>query len=295
MTPRFAFLGTPAFAATILQGLLDANWIPVLVITEPAKPVGRDQNLTLSAVEILARSVNIPVATPISKDELGPLLQPLNLDLAIVAAYGKIIPENTLSIPRLGMVNVHASLLPLHRGASPIQAAILAGDTKTGVTYMAIEPSLDTGPIISQVPQLLDGSETAGTLTISLANLAAKTIASTLEQYVIEKHVPKPQDNKQATYTKKIKREDGEIKLQTITPEQLDRKLRAYTPWPGVYTLEFGTRLIIRRGHLNGSQFAIDELQWEGKKPVDGETFARAYPTILTQLPKTLTLTTPRN
>ena len=294
MIPRFAFLGTPAFAATVLQGLLDANWKPTLVITEPAKPVGREQVITPSAVELLARQAGIPVETPIHKDELGPLLKPLNLDLAIVVAYGKIIPESTLLIPRLGMINVHASLLPLYRGASPIQAAILAGDIDTGITYMQIEPSLDTGPIISQVAQPLNGSETTGTLTAALAKLAAITIVPAISAYINHAIEPVPQDDTQASYTKKLNREDGEVNLKTITPPELDRMLRAYTPWPGIYTLEFGTRLIIRRGHLADSCFVIEEVQWEGKKPVDGETFARAYPAILTQLPKTFTLTSPR-
>jgi methionyl-tRNA formyltransferase len=294
MIPRFAFLGTPAFAATVLQGLLDANWKPSLVITEPAKPVGRNQVITPSAVELLAKQAGIPVETPSRKDELGPLLQPLDLDLAIVVAYGKIIPEQTITIPKLGMINVHASLLPLYRGAAPIQAAILSGDIDTGITYMQIEPSLDTGPIISQVAQPLDGSETAGSLTESLAKLAATTIVPALTAYLDQTVEPVPQDNAQATFTKKLNREDGEVNLQTITPLELDRRLRAYTPWPGIYTMEFGTRLIIRRGHLSESIFSIDELQWEGKKPIDSETFARAYPAILTQLPKTLTLTTPR-
>jgi methionyl-tRNA formyltransferase len=192
------------------------------------------------------------------------------------------------------MVNVHASLLPLYRGASPIQAAILAGDTATGITFMQLEPTLDTGPILGQVPVLLDGTETTQSLTDTLAARAAETIVPTLSLYLSGDRTPTPQRDDLATHVSKLQREDGEVQLKSISPEQLDRTLRAYTPWPGVYTLEFGNRLILRSGHLANGQFAIEELQWEGKKPVDGDTFARAYPDILTQLPKTLTLTTPR-
>ena len=125
--------------------------------------------------------------------------------------------------------------------------------------------------------------------------MAAETIVPTLNSYLNNTLVPIKQDGGGASYTSKLNREDGQVEFQNISPIALDRLVRAYTPWPGVYTLEFDQRLLIRKGHLAGKVYAIDELQWEGKKPVDSQTFARAYPDILTRLPQTITLATPRN
>lgn len=294
MTPRFAFLGTPAFAATILEALVRQGWIPELVISEPAKPAGRGHRTTPSAVAVLAERHHLRLETPATKDELASLLAQLNLDLAIVVAYGKIIPETAIALPKLGMVNVHASLLPKYRGASPIQAAILSGDAHTGLSYMLIEPTLDTGPVIRQVTHAITPTTTSQQLFDELAELAGRTIVPTLEAYLATPATITPQDHAQATYSGKLTKDDGQVVLREQTPEVLDRLVRAYTPWPGVYTTEFGPRLLLRRGHLDHGRYVIDELQWEGKRAVDGPTFARAYPAILTQLPEVITLTTSR-
>ncbi len=292
--PRFAFLGTPPFAATILQALVRQGWRPVLVVTEPAKPVGRDQTVTPSAVAAAAAALGLSTATPASKDELLPLLSPLKLDVAVVAAYGKLIPTAALGVPTHGMVNVHASLLPAHRGASPIQAAILAGDPETGISFMRIEPAMDTGPVIRQVTLPLAGTETAGSLTKSLAALAADTIVPVLKDYLSGSSQPVPQDGDRATYAPKLHKEDAETALRTVSAVDLDRKFRAFSPWPGIYSSEFGPRLILRRGRLDGGRFVLEEVQWEGKRPVDIGTFGRSYPEILTKLLENRTLATPR-
>lgn len=290
MTPRFAFFGTPPFAATILRGLLNADWTPSLVVTEPAKPAGRGLSSTPSAVSRVANQADLPVATPERAGEIAALLRPLTLDLVIVAAYGKLIPAEALALAQHGFVNVHASLLPRWRGASPIQAAILAGDAETGLSYMVMEPTLDTGPVIDTVRIPLAEVETAETLTKTLAVRAAQTIVPALASYLSHPSDLTYQDESQATYAPKLTKADGEVQLASIDPVELDRKVRALSPWPGVYTTEFKDRLLIRAGRLEHETYVVTELQWEGKRPVSGATFARGYPNVLTLLPQAVKL-----
>lgn len=288
--PPFAFFGTPSFAATILDGLLRADWKPEIVITEPAKPVGRDQILTPSAVEHLAQEARLPIATPGNKEEIFPIIEGRVLGFAIVVAYGKILPQKVIEHFPEGMINVHASLLPRWRGASPIQASLLTGDPSTGLTFMHIEPTLDTGPILAQTMEQIQPTDTTQTLSERLALLGADTLPVVLDAYLSGALDPLPQDDEHATYTSKIRRSDGEVRLHSVTADELDRKLRAYTPWPGIHTFEFGDRLILKDGYLDKERFILTQLQWEGKRPVDSATFARSYPDILTALPDTITL-----
>ncbi len=292
--PHFVFFGTPVFAATVLQALLDADWYPELVITEPAKPVGRTQTVTPSPVERLARQAGIAVATPATAQEITTLLAPLELDLALVVAYGKLIPADALALPTHGMVNIHASLLPRHRGATPIQAAILEGDPETGLTYMLLEPTLDTGPVLSQhrLPILPDA--TTPDLFGALADLAGATVVTALTRYLDGQDRPTPQPATDAPLTRRLTKADGQVDLRTVDATELDRKFRAFFPWPGIYDTAFGVRLIVKRGHLDHGRFVIEELQWDGKRPVDAATFGRAYPEILTKLLENPTLATPK-
>jgi len=287
--PRFAFLGSPTFAATILSdGLVAKGWSPILVVTEQAKPVGRKQVKTPTAVAKIAQAAHLPVATPTKKHELTATLSQLDLDLAIVAAYGRIIPEDALKLPKFGIVNIHASLLPKYRGASPIQAAILSGDTLTGLSYMLIEPTLDTGPVIKEETLPILATDTTASLTTKLANRASETLVPTLTAYLENRLQPVAQNDTQAIYTKKITKADGQVKLATISANTLDRILRAYTPWPGVFTTEFGKRLLIKQGRKISGGYLITQLQWEGKSAVSGADFARSYPKILTSIPETI-------
>ncbi len=322
----FAFLGSPSFAATILAGLLEAGWVPALVITEPPKPVGRRQTLTPTAVQTYAESRGLPVTSPRDRDELFDVIlrlgarqgeQPVEksaddsteskfstqleqerrLDLLVVAAYGRILTQAMLDLPRCGAVNVHASLLPKYRGASPIQGALLAGETKTGITFMQMEAGLDTGPIIAQFPVAIAPTETTVTLAETLAAIAAAQIAPVLTDYLsyrsnrVNKTYVSPQDSALATDAPKLTKQDGIINLTTIDPVTLDRMVRALNPWPGVVSHQFGVPLRILEGHLDGAdQYTITKLQWAGKAPVDGATLARAYPNVLTALPDGITL-----
>jgi len=288
--PAFAYFGSPAFAAKVLAGLLDQDWLPSLVVTEPAKPVGRAQTLQATAVEQFATTQGLNVVTPPTIDELAQSLTELKWDLFVVAAYGKILPPSLLALPIDGAINVHASLLPRWRGASPIQATILAGDKKTGITFMQMDEGLDTGPILTQHQLNLNGTEETPMLTDQLATLAAAKIVPALTQYLEGDKQPAAQPETGITITKKLSKNDGQIQLATITAKKLDQTMRALQPWPGVFTTEFGERLLLKSGRLKENKYILTSLQWAGKLPVDGKTFSSAYPKVLTHLPKDVTL-----
>lgn len=288
--PGFIFLGSPLFAATVLDGLLAAGWSPSLVITEPPKPVGRRHELTKTAVQTLAEQRNLPVMTPATKSDLVEAVRNAQPELLVVAAYGRILPPAALEVARFGAVNVHASLLPKYRGASPIQAALLAGDTETGISFMQMEPSLDTGPVLGMRTTPIEPKDTVVSLTAKLATLAAAELPGALASYVAGKGTLQSQDHARASYAPKLTPSSGQVELSSITSLTLDRMVRAFTPWPGVYTEEFGTRLKFLDGYIDADTYVATRLQWAGKRPVDGRTFARAYPKILTSLPKTIRL-----
>lgn len=293
MKPSFAFFGSPPFAVTILQSLLDQGWLPELVITEPPKPVGRSKQLTPTAVAQFAASQGLPIETPSSTEFTQVTYSLKSLDLFIVAAYGKIFPAELLTFPKHGAINVHASLLPRWRGASPIQATILAGDQETGITFMQMEAGLDTGPILSQHSVDVESDETTGTLTNKLARTAADSIVPALASYLSHpsnRSYLKLQPSDGVTYAPKLTKQDGQVRLAALTPTTLDRAMRALQPWPGVYTDEFETRLLLRDGLLADDTYVITSLQWAGKSVTDGVTFARAYPDVLTALPTGVTL-----
>ncbi|MBI4185645.1 methionyl-tRNA formyltransferase [Candidatus Berkelbacteria bacterium] len=290
--PFFVFMGSPDFAVTILEGLLAQGWKPALVVTETSKPVGRRHTLTPTPVDLFARQQQLPVSTPATKAELLNRLRDLtdSLELILVAAYGRLLPADVLDLPRYGAINVHASLLPKYRGASPIQAAIVAGETETGITLMQITAGLDTGPILAQFPVPILPTDSTATLTQRLAQCTVKTMVPALESYLLQPTPLTSQIEAQATYTTKITKKDGRINIESIDPIRLDRLVRAYTPWPSVYTDQFGTRLQILAGTYANAGYTITRLQWAGKLPVDGQTFARAYPDVLTKLPPSITL-----
>lgn len=244
--------------------------------------------LTDSAVATMANQYGLPVTHPKNKQELTDILVTGKFSFGIVVAYGRIIPSDAIKAVPKGLINVHGSLLPKYRGASPVQAAILAGDTITGLSYMLIEPGLDTGPVFARHELKIDANDTTPALLSKMAELTNKTLTKDLKAYLNGERVAEPQDSNLASRTGLIKKTDGEVNLKTISPIDLDRKFRAFTPWPGIYTEEFGQRLIIKEGYLKGGQFVINRLQWAGKKPVSAKTFVQGWSDILTQLPKTI-------
>ena len=235
---RIVFAGTPEFAATSLQGLLDSEHEVCAVYTQPDRPAGRGRKLTASAVKQLAVTQNVPVFQPLSlrDEEAQQQLVAHNADVMVVVAYGLILPQTVLDIPRLGCVNVHASLLPRWRGAEPIQRAILAGDKETGITIIQMGKGLDTGDMLARSPCPIADDETGGSLYDRLAVLGAETLLGCLAPLSMGQCQPVQQDNDSALYASKL--DKREALLDWTSPAlELERKVRGFNPWPVAYTL----------------------------------------------------------
>lgn len=309
-SPKIIFFGTPKFGANILTELIKAGFKPNLVITKEDKPVGRKQILTPSPVKIIAEKHKIQLLQPSrlkGNEKIINQLKDLNPDLAIVAAYGLIIPSEILKIPKFGFINVHPSLLPKYRGASPIQFSILEGAKITGVTIMVMDEELDHGPILAQQPVPIKETDTAQTLGEKLSELGANLLIEILPIYLIWKKQtletrqqtlytlflpPKEQDHKLATFTKMLTKNDGFINLEHPPSPPIFRKmLRAFYPWPGVHTeisfkrrskeiklkLKFLPIQQLKQKITTNYQFLI---QPAGKKPITVEEFINGYPEI---------------
>ncbi len=245
---RIVYMGTPAFAVPPLEALLEAGHQVVGVVTRPDRPAGRSGAARPSPVKELALREGLAVWQPptLRSPAAAEELRAMEPELIVVAAYGAILPTAVLAIPRHGCLNVHASLLPRHRGAAPIAAAILAGDSETGISLMQMDAGMDTGPIIAQASLPLAGKERQGELTARLAALGAGLLRSTLPDWLAGKIEPRPQDHSLATYCRTVRKEDGAIDW-TRPAWQIERMVRAYDPWPGAYTLLRGRRLHIWR------------------------------------------------
>ncbi len=231
-------MGTAELSCASLEKLeCDKNFQIIAVVTQPDKPKGRELKLQFSPVKILAEKLKLPVLQPAkARDEkFISELRELKPDLIVVVAYGQILPQSILDLPKFGCLNVHTSLLPKYRGASPIQSAILNGETETGVTIMKMDAGLDTGEIISQARTPILPEDNSQTLHDRLAQLGAELLVETIPDYVAGKISPKPQPVEDASYAEKIKKEDGKINWSEPAEKILNR-LRAFTPWPGVFT-----------------------------------------------------------
>jgi methionyl-tRNA formyltransferase len=235
---RIIFMGTPELAATSLAALLrEPAFQIVAVVTQPDRPKGRDLKLQPSPVKELALAAGLPVLQPLKAREESFLLElrALQPDLIAVAAFGQILPQSILELPRLGCLNVHTSLLPKYRGASPIQSAILNGDPVTGVTIMKMDVGLDTGDILTQHATPIADQDNAATLHDRLAQLGGALLVATIREYAAGKIHPQPQPHELATHVAKIKKEDGRI--DWAQPARLIwNRIRAFTPWPGAFT-----------------------------------------------------------
>ncbi len=312
---RIVFMGTPEFAVPVLDALAHTTGEIVAVFTRPDQPAGRGKLLQASPVKRLAESLGLPVYQPktLRKAEAVTQVRELAPDLIIVAAYGLILPPDVLAIPGRGCVNTHASLLPRHRGAAPIVAALLAGDTQTGITLMQMDAGIDTGPILAQRSIPIEPNDTTGTLTPKLARLAAELLIDTLPPILAGEIVPQPQDQARATVFKTIKKEEGLIDWSRPAVE-IERRVRAFNPWPGAFTFWNGTPLKIHMarsvarggtgepGYVTASeqgiavatgdgQLVLQQVQLAGKRAMSAEEFARGqrgfvgsqlsnYPTI---------------
>jgi methionyl-tRNA formyltransferase len=234
---NIVFAGTPEFGVPCLDALNHSTHHLTAVYTQPDRPAGRGRKVQTSAVKEWALAHNIPVYQPLNfkTPESIEALAHLKPDVLIVIAYGLILPPAVLEIPRLGCINVHASLLPRWRGASPIQHAILSGDAQSGVTIMQMDAGMDTGGMLCTVECPIGHLDTAGTLHDHLAEISAKPLLATIEALIDKQARPEVQNNELATYAGKINKEDARIDWQSFAVD-IDRKIRAFNPWPIAYT-----------------------------------------------------------
>lgn len=230
------FAGTPDFAATHLQALINSEHKIIAVFTQPDRPAGRGNKLTASPVKQLAIANNLPVYQPdtLKKAENQKIISELDADIMIVVAYGLILPQAILDMPKLGCLNVHGSLLPRWRGAAPIQRACWAGDTQTGITIMQMDAGLDTGDMLYKLTCPIESTDTSASLYEKLAKLGPKGLLETLTLITEGKIKPEKQDEQQVTYAEKLSKQ--EAKLDWNLPAiQLERCVRAFNPWPVSY------------------------------------------------------------
>jgi len=296
---RIVFMGTPDFAVPSLQALAKLYDI-VAVVTQPDRPVGRGRRLAAPPVKHAAQRLGLITLQPktLRDPNIIAQLRDLEPEAIAVTAYGEILRPDVLSIPALGCVNVHASLLPKYRGAAPIAAAILKGETETGVTLMLMDSGLDTGPILAQLKIPVHLSDTTLSLAFRLSKLGAALLVETLPLWLAGKIVPQPQDHEAATYAPRISKSDGLIDW-TQPAAKIDRQCRAYHPWPGAFTYWNDQRLKLLRAYplpmstvevepgtvvemsegiaVSTGQGAIilEEIQLAGKRAISGIEFAR--------------------
>lgn len=298
---RIVFMGTPDFALPALDYLASSEHQVVAVYTQPDKAAGRGRSPVPSPVKKAAIAHGLAVYQPLSikqSDEREMLVQ-LSPDLIVTAAFGQLLPRTILDIPPYGCLNIHPSLLPSHRGPSPVAAAILAGDEVTGVSLMRMDEGMDTGPVLAQHQVSLSPEDTTGSLTMKLARIGAELLERTLPLWLNNELAPRPQEEEKATYSRRISKEDGVIDWQRPAVE-LWRKVRAFQPWPGCYTTWQGKLLKVMatvplsgggepgkviavldgQGASLGVQtgegvLGLLELQLEGKRAMAAEGFVR--------------------
>lgn len=309
---KVVFMGTPDFAVRPLQALIEDENIEVLtVVTQEDKKIGRKQVLTPPPVKRLALEHNIPVLQPPklkNNKEAIELLEGLNADLFIVVAYGHILPPEVLRIPRYGSINIHGSLLPKYRGASPIEEALQSGDTETGLTFIQMENRLDAGPVLHVERIEIAPEDTALTLREKMSIRAAQILPAVLRDILEEVAIPIPQDESHATYCHKISKKDGLIDVTTMTAEEIKNRIRAYTPWPSCF-LSLGDKRLkllevsvdpkspkarpgeiveLENGRIGiGTKKGIIiplQVQLEGKKPMTIQEFLRGNRELFKEL-----------
>jgi methionyl-tRNA formyltransferase len=295
---RVLFIGTGEIGVPVLRRLLDSNEHEVVgVVTQPDKPVGRAQRIEAPPIKSAIGAAQVPVLQPkrIKAEEAIAQIRALAPDLIVVMAYGQILPRSVLEIPLMACLNLHASLLPRHRGAAPIQAAILAGDHETGISVMYMDEGLDTGDVLLQKQIRIADNETGGTLHDRLAEIAPVALEEALTALQGGKAPRVPQDSSLATYAPKLERENGRLD-GSEQAALLERKVRAFDPWPGAYTVlrdEAGRerKLKVFRAHVvtegaggqlalrtSDALLALDEVQLEGKRRMSAAEFLRGYP-----------------
>ena len=249
--PAVVFMGTPSFSVPFLDALLKSGRRVAGVLTQPDKPRGRGQRLTVPPVKESAIGHNLPVFQPkrLSDPAVIEQIKRIHPEYIVVVAYGKIVPAEILRIPEKGCINVHASLLPEYRGASPVQWAIVEGRTYTGVTTMVMAETLDTGDILLQERLSIERDDTAGSLGIKLSEIGVRLLVRTLDGLDRGEIIPMPQDHAKATYAPLLRKEDGLIDWGAGS-EEIFNRIRGFDPWPGAYTFYKGDRWGVWRGEV---------------------------------------------
>jgi methionyl-tRNA formyltransferase len=298
---NLVFCGTPQFAVPTLEKLVSARFSIALVVTQPDRPRGRKLELTPSSIKTRALELGLPVTQPETiknNQEFRATLTKINADAIIVVAYGRIIPQWMIDLPRFGNINLHASLLPKYRGAAPIQWAIANGESVTGVTTMLINAGLDTGDILLQEEARIAPDDTSESLAPRLAGMGAELMVTTLRGLEAGIVHPHPQENQQGTLAPILNKEDGRIDFQWNAQKILNR-LRGFHPWPGAFTSFRGKnlnvwaakqvlhripegKLALEGDHLlvgcgNNSSLELLEVQPEGKKRMPARDFVHGY------------------
>jgi methionyl-tRNA formyltransferase len=302
---RVVFLGTPEFAVPTLDALVSSYHVVVGVVTQPDRPRGRGQRTSDAPVKARARAAGLPVLQPQSLNDPAFLLAltEMKSDIGVVAAYGKILPDGVIATPRLGMINVHASLLPRYRGAAPIHRAVIAGDRETGVTIMRVVKALDAGPTIATRSRAILDDETTEEVERDLARIGAPLLVHALDQIANGTAHEVPQPDAQATYAHRITKDDGVVDWSRAAVE-IHNQIRGLYPWPHAFSFLKGERIILRRaralapGPLTAvaepgtvleahgdallvatgrGALAVNELQLEGKRPATTREFLAGH------------------
>jgi methionyl-tRNA formyltransferase len=300
---RIVFIGAGEIGVPTLQALLKSEYAVVAIVTQPDKPVGRAQKIEPSPIKKAMAGSKMPILQParIKEREAIEEIRTLAPDVIVVAAYGQILPRDVLEIPKVACLNLHASLLPRWRGAAPIQAAIAAGDQETGITVMYMDEGVDTGDILLQGRIDIRVDESGGSLHDRLAQIAPDALLESLGLLVKGSAPRIPQDNTLVTYAPKLKREDGKIDWSEPA-EAIERKIRAFNPWPGAFMAIDGRNLKIfsasivdlsgKPGEILGSEkefiiaageraLSLDEVQLEGKRRMSATEFLRGHASTL--------------
>lgn len=299
---RIVFMGTPDFSVSALTALVEAGHDVIAVVTQPDKPKGRGKEVQMTPVKEKALEYNIPVYQPVkARDpEFVSLLREMNPDAMVVAAFGQILPQSILDIPKYGCVNIHASLLPKYRGASPIQYVVINGETESGITTMMMAASLDTGDILDQESVPLDEKETGGSLHDKLSDIGGRLILTTLKKLEDGTAVRTVQNEAETCYVGMIKKSMGDIDWSQDAVS-IERLIRGLNPWPSAYTTWEGRTLklwaadvlddeyegtcgqVVKTGKdclyikTGKGTLAVKELQLQGKKRMDTGAFLRGY------------------
>ena len=281
---NFAFFGTPDVASETLEILKQNGYIPSLIVTSPDAKRGRGLQMQASPVAIFAEKNNICCLKPEKLDKNFNLVVGLpsgspttKWDLSIVVAYGKIIPENVINSPKFGSINIHYSLLPKYRGASPVESAILNGDIETGVSIQKMEYEMDSGEIIAQEKIVILPDEKTPDLRKRLIKIGAELLVKILPEFIADKIKTTSQNEQKVTYCKKIKKGDGLIDLNDGTVKNYN-KFRAYASWPRTFFFKDGKRIIITDAILENNQFVIKKVLPEGRKEIKYEEFLKKFP-----------------